>query len=174
MASFAWPSVIMLRGSRVVVDRTIVKCSWNENFASVLEKLGGEYSSERVSRVVISSNERLVEPAHIAPLDAPIKLLETYNCHYVCYYLEEESVEALAAADEVRSVATVLMQSARQVIQPPIATPSSDSQLRGDYTLRNDFIKIMLDRALVLFQLLVNTLSTLWHLDPHHKQFEER
>ena len=84
MASFAWPSVIVLRGSRVVVDRTIVKCNWSENFASVLERFESESSTEVVSRVVISTNERLVEPAHTVPLDAPIKLHETYGCHYIC------------------------------------------------------------------------------------------
>lgn len=183
MASFAWPSVLVLRGSRVVLDRTIVKCYWNENFASVLERFGTEYSSERVSRIVISSNERLVEPAHTVPLDAPIKLLETYGCHYVCYYLEEQSVGA-SKAHETRNVATVLMQSARQLIQPPISTPASDSeQLRGDHALRNDFIQYLQENGVGWTPSVVSTTgenfvkiltSTLWYLDPHHKQFEER
>ena len=63
MASFTWPSVFV---SKIVVDRTILKCSWD---ASVLERLGSEYSSELISKIVISSNERMVEPA---PLDAPV------------------------------------------------------------------------------------------------------
>ena len=50
---------------KFVVDRTILKCSWD---ASVLERLGSEYSSRLVSKIVISSNERMVEPA---PLDVP-------------------------------------------------------------------------------------------------------
>ena len=65
MTSFTWPSVFVLKGSKIVVDRTILKCSWD---ASVLERLGSEYSSKLVSKIVISSNERMVEPA---PLDAP-------------------------------------------------------------------------------------------------------
>ena len=64
MASFAWPSVMVLKGSRLLVARTILKCSWNKNFASVLERLGIEYSSELVSKITISSNERMVEAAH--------------------------------------------------------------------------------------------------------------
>ncbi len=55
--NYAWPSVIVLRGSTVVVDRTILKCNWTDNFGSVLERLGGGFSSEVVSRVLISSNE---------------------------------------------------------------------------------------------------------------------
>ena len=50
----------------------ILKCSWDE----VLERLGSECISELVSKIVISSNERMVEPVHTVPLDAPIKLLE--------------------------------------------------------------------------------------------------
>ena len=33
---------------------------------------------------MISSNERMVEPAHSVPLDVPSKLLETYGCHCLC------------------------------------------------------------------------------------------
>ena len=47
MASFAWPSVFVLKGSKIVVDRS----SW-----------------KLVSNIVVSSNEGMVEPA---PLDAP-------------------------------------------------------------------------------------------------------
>jgi hypothetical protein len=80
---------MVLRGSRLLVGRTILKCSWDEKLASMLERLGTEYSTELVSKIVISSNDRIVEPAHTVPLDAPIKLLETYGCHYICYYLCE-------------------------------------------------------------------------------------
>ena len=52
MASFAWPSVLVLKASKIIVDRTILKSSW-----------------ELISNIVVpSSNEGMVEPA---PLDAP-------------------------------------------------------------------------------------------------------
>ena len=73
-----------LFGCKVVLDRTIKKCDWAESFESVFEGLGSDFNSETLSKVLISSNERIVEPAHIVPLDAPIKLLDTYNCHYIC------------------------------------------------------------------------------------------
>lgn len=137
--SFAWPSILVLRGSRIVVDRTVLKCTWNENFGSVLERLGGGFSSELVSSVLISSNERLVEPTHIVPLDAPIKLLETYRCHYICYNLVEDTVNVTVASD--RNVATVLMETARQLVLPLPA--SSSVQLRGDHAIRNVIIRYL-------------------------------
>ena len=166
MASFAWPSVMVLKGSRLLVGRTILKCSWDENFASVLERLGTEYSSELVSKITISSNERMVEPAHTVPLDGPIKLLETYGCHYICYNLFEETVVG-AEASKTRNVATVLMESTRQLVQPPIVTPSSNSeQLRADHALRNDVIRYLRENnvgwsPILLFHLLVNISSRL-------------
>ena len=123
MASFVWPSVMVHKGSRLLVARTLLKCSWNKNFASVLERLEIEYSSELVSKITISSNERMVEPAHTEPLDAPIKIIEIYGCHYICYNLFEKTVRGAEASD-TRNVATVLMESARELVQPPIVTPS--------------------------------------------------
>ncbi len=106
-SAFAWPSISVVKGSKVVLDRTIKKCDWAESFESVFEGLGSDFNSETLSKVLISSNERIVEPAHIVPLDAPIKLLDTYNCHYICYKLEEDAVNVTATSE--RNVATVLM-----------------------------------------------------------------
>ena len=185
MASFAWPSVMVLKGSKVVINRTILKCSWSENFASVLERLGSEYSSELVSKIIISSNDRLVDPAHSVPIDAPINILETYGCHYICYNVCEEAIQGQSQANEARNAATVLMQRARQLVLPPSITPSSDSEpLRADHTLRNDIIQYLLEKkvgwspttVLTTGEQFVKilTAAALWYLDPHHKQLEER
>ena len=80
-SGYAWPSVVVYRGATLVKRRTIVKCDWGDNFGALLERLGG--TNETVVQVVISSNERLIDPAHTVLLDAPVKLLETYGCHYV-------------------------------------------------------------------------------------------
>ena len=159
-----------------------MKCSWNENFASVLERLGSEYSNELVSKIVISSNERLVDPSHSVPLDAPIKLLETYDCHYICFNLYEETVQGSEAS--TRDAATVLMENARQRVQPPIVTPSSDSeQVRADHALRNDVIRYLQENNVGWSPTNVSTrgeqfvkilTAALWYIDPHHKQFEDR
>ncbi len=37
MASFAWPSVIVLRGPKVVHYQVQLECNWIENFSSILE-----------------------------------------------------------------------------------------------------------------------------------------
>ncbi len=43
---------------------------WAESFESVLEGLGSDFNSETLSMVLISSNERIVEPAAYANLKA--------------------------------------------------------------------------------------------------------
>ena len=47
-----WPSVTVMRGSTVVKGRSIVKYSWSNNFAILLEKVGSEFSAEVVIQVV--------------------------------------------------------------------------------------------------------------------------
>ena len=96
-SSFAWPSAVVYRGSTVVKRRTIVKCSWSDNFGLLLEKLEPEFAGETVVQVVISSNERLTDPTHTVPLDAPIKLLVTYGCHYVGFYLADSGTAGQVA-----------------------------------------------------------------------------
>ena len=64
-----------------------------------MERLGDEFANETVEKVVISSNERLVNPTHIVPLDVSVRLLETYSCHYVGYYLAGST----AASEEAQT-----------------------------------------------------------------------
>ena len=50
---------------------------------------------------------------HAVPLDAPIKLFETYGCHYVGYYL--------AGSEDTRTwqepnALTILMQNAERLV----------------------------------------------------------
>ena len=40
MASIAWPSVMVLKGSRLLVGRTILKCSWDEKLYFSVRKIG--------------------------------------------------------------------------------------------------------------------------------------
>ena len=41
-SDFAWPSVTVKRSSTVLKGRSIVKCNWSDNFATLLEKAGSE------------------------------------------------------------------------------------------------------------------------------------
>ena len=42
-SDFAWPSVTVKRSSTVLKGRSIVKCNWSDNFATLLEKVGSEF-----------------------------------------------------------------------------------------------------------------------------------
>jgi len=42
-SDFAWPSVTVKRSSTVLKGRSIVKCNWSDNFATLLEKAGSEF-----------------------------------------------------------------------------------------------------------------------------------
>ncbi len=64
-SAFARPSILVIKGSKVVLDRTIKKCDWAESFESVFEGLGSDFNNETLSKVLISSNERIVKPAHV-------------------------------------------------------------------------------------------------------------
>ena len=97
----------MKRDSTVVKGRSIVKCSWSDNFGILLEKVGSEFSAEVVIQVVISKSEKL-DTTHTVPLDAPVKLLETYGCLYVCYYLADNTVRE--TSQESPNALTMLMQ----------------------------------------------------------------
>ena len=90
-SDFAWPSVTVKQSSTVLKGRSIVKCNWSDNFATLLEKAGREFSTEVVIQVIISKSERL-DTTHTVLLDAPVKLLEMYGCLYVCYYLADNTI----------------------------------------------------------------------------------
>ena len=121
-SDFAWPSVTVKRGSTVVKGRSIVKCSWSDNFGVLLEKVGSEFSAEVVIQVVISKNEKL-DTTHTVPLDAPVKLLETYGCLYVCYYLADNTVRE--TSQESPNALTMLMQRESKRVLPPVCRPTA-------------------------------------------------
>ena len=53
-SSTAWLSVTVKRGQMVIRNRSIISCSWEANFGSLL---GPEFEEETVHEVVISQNE---------------------------------------------------------------------------------------------------------------------
>ena len=58
-SDFAWPSMTVKRSSMVLKGRTIVKCNWSDNFATLLEKAGSEFFTEVVIQVAISQKPPL-------------------------------------------------------------------------------------------------------------------
>ena len=97
-SSYAWPSVVVYTEATLVKTRTIVKCDWSDNFGALLERLGDAFDNETVLKEAIS-NEKLINPTHVVPLDAPVRLLQTYDCHYDSYYL----AASIAASEEAQT-----------------------------------------------------------------------
>ena len=129
------------------------------------------------------SKKETFDTTHTVPLDAPVKLLETYGCLYVCYYLADNTVSE--PAQGAPNALTVLMQSASRLVLPPVCqSPSPGTeQLRGDQALRNDVIAYLEERKVGWSPSVVSTsgeqlvkilTAALWYLDSHHKQFEDR
>ena len=73
-ASCAWLSVLVERGVACLKPRTIICCEWTDSFAAVLDKLE-DYSEEVVEKVIISTNEKFVDPCPVVPLTAPISVI---------------------------------------------------------------------------------------------------
>ena len=71
--SFAWLSVMIKQGQNVVKGRTIMKCSWEDTFGSLLEKFD-DLSDKSVEKIQISRNESFIDPVHVVPIDAPVSL----------------------------------------------------------------------------------------------------
>ena len=57
-SSTAWLSVMVKRGQMVIRNRSIISCSWEANFGSLL---GPEFEEETVHEVVISQNENFLD-----------------------------------------------------------------------------------------------------------------
>lgn len=94
----------------------------------------------KVEQVVISLKQMLVDPTHVVPLEAPVRLLETYSCHYVGYYLADSTTTSEEAQTQQQPNALeILMQNAGRLALLPVAVNASllsgsEQQLRGDQT----------------------------------------
>lgn len=137
-STFAWLSVVVKRAENVIKPREIMKCSWTDTFGSLLLKYGSDVSSERVSHVVISKNEKFIDPCHRVPADAPLSVCDQFGCLNVCVYLESSTTISLTTE---RTVTSVLMERSREIVLPQPLSVSPDSRtLRADQRLRNDIL----------------------------------
>ena len=71
----------------------VVKCSWEDSFGCILEKLGQPEAT--ITKIEISANEKFADPVHAVPPDAPILLCEQFKCFYVCITMEKERSRCL-------------------------------------------------------------------------------
>ena len=108
MSSDAWLSVLVKRGCSVVKPRTVLSCLWTDSFSCILEKCS--LGEELVEKVVISTNDKFVDPCHIVPLSAPVSVCDRFQCNFVCFYLMMEA-EGERAGNVARNASTILMSS---------------------------------------------------------------
>ena len=139
-SSFAWVSVLVKRGMKVVKERTILKCNWSDTFGELLPKLNEEFAVATVAKIVISNSEKFVDPCHVVPLDSPIQLCDEFQCKYVCFHLDCEP----ASSSQSRDVFNVLMANSQEVVLPqPLHAPEG-RELKADQRLYNDLIGMKL------------------------------
>ena len=73
----AWFSVIVKCAQTIVKERTILKCSWDDSFGSLLLKFGcDDLEEETIHEVIISNNDKFVDPRHKVPVDAPVSVCD--------------------------------------------------------------------------------------------------
>ena len=90
-ASTTWLSVVIKRGTTVVCPRKIVNVLWESNFGELLMATDSALEKESVLKVVISTNERFIDPVHEVSVTAPVLICDTFKCRFVCIYLRESS-----------------------------------------------------------------------------------
>ena len=76
--SSAWLSILVKRGQDIVKPRTVMKCSWEEMFGALLDKL--DLPETTIEKVHISANEKFIDPVHVVPIDAPVCLCDPFKC----------------------------------------------------------------------------------------------
>ena len=81
--SAAWLSILVKQGREVVQPQCVVKCSWEDKYAALLEQFDG-MSDCTIEKVQISTNAQFADPVHIVPIDAPVSLCEQFKCCHVC------------------------------------------------------------------------------------------
>ena len=126
------------RSQTVVKERTILKCSWDDSFGSLLLKFGcDDLEAETIHEVIISNNDKFIDPRHKVPIDAPVSVCDQFGCMYVCLYLTEKETTRPAPA---RTISDVLMGYSLELVLPDPAKPLEGRALRADLRLRNDVL----------------------------------
>ena len=93
-SSFAWLSVVVKRGALTVFARKIIKIGWGSNFGELLTAADPTFAENSVNKVCISSNDSFRDPVHEVDITAPLSLCSTFNCLFVCFYLDLNDVVA--------------------------------------------------------------------------------
>ena len=137
-SSFAWVSVVVKRCEHVIKEREILKCSWEDSFCSLLLKFGNNgLQQEHIFHIIISKNEKFIDPCHKVQPDAPITLCDSFGCMNICIYLVEQCMETIPS--QANGLSVLMKNSCEIVLPKPISAPEG-KPLRADQRLHNDIL----------------------------------
>ncbi len=128
-----------------------------------------------IEEIEISWDSKFLE-AHHVPEDAPLTLLEQFNCSYICYHLAP-NITTSHNVFTSRIVSDVLMEHSRQSILPARLT---NPILRADQQVQNELLNLLAEMSVGWSPSVVQSIgdrfirilsATLWYLDSHHDSF---
>ena len=125
----------------MVKCRTIVKCSWEDTFGSLLNRFEG-LSDRTVEKIQISKNENFIDPVHLVPIDAPVSLCSQFGCANVCVFIAESEVAPREMSRSGPNAFDRLMASSREITLPPALT-APGVELLSDQRLYNDLLGML-------------------------------
>ena len=88
--------MIVKRGLSVIVPQKVVKIGWESNFGELLRTVKPGFDTETICKVTISTNERFVDPVHEVDVSAPISVCDTFNCRFVCIFIQDHRISTLS------------------------------------------------------------------------------
>ena len=136
--SNAWLSVMVKSCSTIVKPRNIVKCSWEDNFRSLVEKMDMPKETA-INKIQISNNEKFIDPVHVVPESAPLSLCDQFKCMFVCIHTEGAEGAPVSTATPVNALQLLLEKAQEYSLPPKIVSPHG-KELRKDQQLYNDIV----------------------------------
>jgi len=130
--AFAWLSVTVKQGLKLLQTPRIVKCNWEDNFGEVLGRVGEEFRGKTVSKILISNSDSFRDAQEVS-IDAPVILCQNFLCKFISYDLKvEDLAHSVFHSEPQRNAVEVLMSRAREIVLPEKLTPLTGKALRSD------------------------------------------
>ena len=83
--------------------------AWESSFGELMIAADHSLEKESVLKVIISTNERFIDPIHKVNITAPVSICDTFKCRFVCMYLRESSdISVSTHTNSVTGVCTLL------------------------------------------------------------------
>ena len=67
------------RSQTVVKERTILKCSWDDSFGSLLEFGCDDLEVETIHKVIVSNNDIFIDSRHKVAIDALVSVCDQFG-----------------------------------------------------------------------------------------------